>query len=259
MERDGSPKTSGRAHILAWAWSLIGSIFVIAYLPSRPAAAMLMVLSVLAAVPILRDVRRRYNLNGRVRIAVIWGAALLAGFGAEKAVPVRDDIVAAADAQVDDGADTITSDRSGDASSGQGMASLGEIEGCAVTDGDTLKCGGERIRLLGIDAPELPGHCREGRECAPGDPYAASRNLITAIQGIMSIERVGTDRYGRTLAIVYAGSQSLSCIQLQAGLAIYKPDWDNGSRIQRECPASAIEVAPDLFGAPAANYMPDPM
>ena len=31
------------------------------------------------------------------------------------------------------------------------------VEGCTVTDGDTVRCNGERIRLLGIDAPELPG------------------------------------------------------------------------------------------------------
>lgn len=29
-------------------------------------------------------------------------------------------------------------------------------------DGDTLRCGRERIRLLGTDAPELPGHCQRG-------------------------------------------------------------------------------------------------
>lgn len=33
---------------------------------------------------------------------------------------------------------------------------------CTVTDGDTLRCGSEWIRLLGIDALELPGHCRSG-------------------------------------------------------------------------------------------------
>ena len=31
---------------------------------------------------------------------------------------------------------------------------------CTVVDGDPLRCGSERVRLLGIDAPELPGHCR---------------------------------------------------------------------------------------------------
>jgi endonuclease YncB( thermonuclease family) len=44
------------------------------------------------------------------------------------------------------------------------------VSGCTVTDGDTIRCNGERIRLLGIDTPELPGHCRKGRDCVSGDP-----------------------------------------------------------------------------------------
>jgi endonuclease YncB( thermonuclease family) len=31
------------------------------------------------------------------------------------------------------------------------------ISSCHAIDGDTLRCGEERIRLVGIDAPELPG------------------------------------------------------------------------------------------------------
>lgn len=41
------------------------------------------------------------------------------------------------------------------------------VSGCTVTDGDTIRCNGERIRLLGIDTPELPGHCRQGRVAYP--------------------------------------------------------------------------------------------
>ena len=43
----------------------------------------------------------------------------------------------------------------------------------SVTDGDTLRCGALRIRLASIDAPEMPGHCRRGRTCVEGDPYAS--------------------------------------------------------------------------------------
>ena len=109
-----------------------------------------------------------------------------------------------------------------------------------VTDGDTVRCNGERIRLLGIDAPELPGHCRMGRNCAPGDGYASKQSLADAMIGTIRINRVGEDRYGRTLAILSGDHGDLSCWQLEHGQAIYKPQWDNGRRVARICPKVAF-------------------
>lgn len=112
--------------------------------------------------------------------------------------------------------------------------------GCTVTDGDTIRCSGERVRLLGIDAPELLGHCQRGRVCAPGDPYASSRSLEEALVGELSIDRVSEDRYGRTLARVAGSKGDLSCWQLKQGRAIYVLDWDDGLRVARTCPSSTM-------------------
>lgn len=72
-------------------------------------------------------------------------------------------------------------------------------------DGDTIKCGGESIRLLGIDAPEMPGHCRQGRVCVQGNPHTSKANLSALLKSKpLRIERVGKDRYDRTLALVSA-------------------------------------------------------
>lgn len=118
-------------------------------------------------------------------------------------------------------------------------AAYGEtIDGCRVTDGDTLRCGSERVRLLAIDAPELPGHCRVGRVCAPGDPHASTSSLADAMTGRLTIERVGEDHYGRTLALVASDKGDLSCWQLARGHAIYKGEWDDGLRVARACPAA---------------------
>ena len=104
-----------------------------------------------------------------------------------------------------------------------------------VVDGDTLRCGSERIRLLGIDAPEIE-RCARWRVCAPGDGQAAKRSLVSAVRvGAIRYQSVTTDRYGRIVAMVWAGQTNLSCRQLQRGQAIYKPRWDNGSRIGRAC------------------------
>ena len=121
---------------------------------------------------------------------------------------------------------------------GPNSAHPDRVHGCSVTDGDTLRCQGERIRLLGIDAPELPGHCREGRDCAPGDPYGSTANLEAAIDRDMAIERVSVDRYGRTLAMVAGLNGDLSCWQLKHRRAIYKPRWDEGLRVARKCPGA---------------------
>lgn len=127
------------------------------------------------------------------------------------------------------------------ASAATSITTYGEtISGCRVTDGDTIRCGDERIRLLAIDAPEMPGHCRRGRICAPGDPYASTESLRSALTGDLTIDRVGEDHYGRTLARVAGDKGDLSCWQLERGHAIYKADWDNGLRVARTCPSSIL-------------------
>lgn len=108
---------------------------------------------------------------------------------------------------------------------------------CTATDGDTIRCGDERIRLLGIDSPERPGNCRAGRRCVEGDYAAASAALGAALEmGPLRIIRVGTDGYGRTLGSVFAGTVNLSCSQLASGQAIYRKDWDKRRAIARVCP-----------------------
>ncbi len=123
------------------------------------------------------------------------------------------------------------------------MAMLATIAAVVLTctplaiDGDTLRCGAERIRLLGIDAPEMPGHCHKPRICVDGDPYASKASLADALRaGPYVIRRVGTDRYGRTLATVTAQGKDLSCAQLRAGSAIYVDKWDNGHLVADSCP-----------------------
>ncbi|RYG57628.1 MAG: thermonuclease family protein [Alphaproteobacteria bacterium] len=106
-----------------------------------------------------------------------------------------------------------------------------------MTDGDTIRCGNERIRLLGIDAPEMPGHCRPGRDCVEGDPYASASNLAAAMTGELTIGRAGEDHYSRTLAVVAGNQGDLSCWQLKHKQVIYKAEWDSGFRVARACPS----------------------
>lgn len=104
-----------------------------------------------------------------------------------------------------------------------------------AVDGDTLRCGRERIRLLAIDAPEMPGNCRRGRKCVSGDPFASRDSLAIALRPPFTIRRVGFDHYGRTLAAVSGAHGDLSCWQLRARRARYRADWDNRHLIGDQC------------------------
>jgi endonuclease YncB( thermonuclease family) len=104
-----------------------------------------------------------------------------------------------------------------------------------VTDGDTIRCGSERVRLLGIDAPELHG-CPGYRVCVSGDPVASKLALQQAIStGPVRYMMVKRDRYGRAVAVVEAGGLNLSCWQISQGRAEYIPKWDDGRLIDRAC------------------------
>ena len=88
-----------------------------------------------------------------------------------------------------------------------------------VVDGDTLKTpSGERIRLLGIDTPEL------ARDDRPAEPMAqeAKEWLASQVEGRDVRLRFGpepTDQYGRTLAWVYLDDRLINRELLRQGYA----------------------------------------
>jgi endonuclease YncB( thermonuclease family) len=89
-----------------------------------------------------------------------------------------------------------------------------------IIDGDTLDCAGRRIRLASIDAPEMPGHCRPGRTCVSGDPFAAKNQLHALTRGTVSCQPVDTDAYGRIVARCQGPTGDLSCTMVAGGFAI---------------------------------------
>lgn len=104
-------------------------------------------------------------------------------------------------------------------------ATLAALFICAApqaVDGDTLRCRGlGLVRLLHIDAPELPGHCRPGRACTPGDGYASTAHLTHLIQHRpVRCAPTGRDTYGRILASCLAAGTDISCAQVSSGHAI---------------------------------------
>lgn len=69
----------------------------------------------------------------------------------------------------------------------------------AVVDGDSLAAGGRRLRLHGIDAPEIGQACTRG-----GRPYDCGREASDAMariigRSVLACRVLGTDQFGREI------------------------------------------------------------
>ncbi len=106
-------------------------------------------------------------------------------------------------------------------------------------DGDTLEilsdAGSMRVRLQGIDAPELSQDY--------GD--SARQSLVNCIAGRTVVVRGDkTDRYGRIVGVVYADGQECNLQQIHLGMAWhYKAYQDEQSAKERKSYANAEQQA----------------
>jgi endonuclease YncB( thermonuclease family) len=102
-----------------------------------------------------------------------------------------------------------------------------------VSDGDTLVALADnatklRIRLLGIDAPEIPHGSKPGQPL--GDEARLHLERLVSHKTVR-IESFGPDVYKRLLAVIWVGTVNVNVEMVRAGLAeIYK-----GARCQAYC------------------------
>lgn len=100
------------------------------------------------------------------------------------------------------------------------VAASTAISGTAhVADGDTLRVGAKRVRLSGVDAPELSQRCGgDGRKVACG--AMAAEWLRRRVEGRpITCHVVETDRYGRSVAICRVGGGDVGAAIVEAGWA----------------------------------------
>jgi endonuclease YncB( thermonuclease family) len=88
-------------------------------------------------------------------------------------------------------------------------------------DGDTLVVGEERIRLLGIDAPESSQACRDSQDV----PYPCGERARMVLAEMIAMQTVtciveGRDRYRRALAVCRAGQTDLNAEMVRRGAAV---------------------------------------
>ncbi|MGQ9474147.1 MAG: thermonuclease family protein [Candidatus Caldatribacteriaceae bacterium] len=72
-----------------------------------------------------------------------------------------------------------------------------------VLDGDTIELAGkEKVRYIGVDAPEL-GHSQKEAEYYAQEAYRINRELVEGKKVTLEFDVQKRDRYGRMLAYVY--------------------------------------------------------
>ncbi len=96
-----------------------------------------------------------------------------------------------------------------------------------AVDGDTIRLGGERIRILGLDAPETHQACCRAERRLGDRATERLRELLAS--GDVRIERgPRPDKYRRTLAVVTVDGRDVAAILISEGLA--RP-YDGGRRL----------------------------
>lgn len=105
------------------------------------------------------------------------------------------------------------------------------VEGPArVVDGDTLRVAHHRIRLLGIDAPERAQTCIIEHASSTRWPCGqdATQQLQALVEGeIVNCEAKDQDRYGRIVAVCFAGGRDLNDAMVRSGYAVATPQYSD--------------------------------
>lgn len=122
-----------------------------------------------------------------------------------------------------------------------------------VVDGDSLEIGDVRVRLYGIDAPELAQHClsADGRDYACG---REARERLSALIGgrPVSCRREGRDRFRRILARCENGLEELGAAMVRQGWAVAYAgaDGDGHRALERAAQRAKLGVWSGRFQRP---------
>jgi endonuclease YncB( thermonuclease family) len=90
-----------------------------------------------------------------------------------------------------------------------------------VSDGDSFRLGDDRVRLLGLDAPELAQQCSApGRGQWPCGRIARDRMAALLAGGAVDCRPEGVDQYARLLAQCSVGGVDIARVMVSEGLAV---------------------------------------
>ncbi|QIB32876.1 thermonuclease family protein [Ancylobacter pratisalsi] len=95
-----------------------------------------------------------------------------------------------------------------------------------VADGDSLEIDGTRVRIEGIDAPELHQSCGEAGARWPCGLRARAAleavigEALAQQGGAVTCRPVDEDRYGRSVAVCEAGERDIGAVLVGQGWAV---------------------------------------
>jgi endonuclease YncB( thermonuclease family) len=128
-----------------------------------------------------------------------------------------------------------------------GPAAAGPDGRIDVVDGDTLNVGRDKVRLFGIDAPELDQSCRrpDGTVWRCGD--WARDEVRRLYQGRRAAcEAIDTDRYGRTVATCRVEGHDMGATLVANG---YARAYLRYSDLYLETEKEAVVAGRGIFGS----------
>ena len=118
----------------------------------------------------------------------------------------------------------------------------GQVGVTRVTDGDSLRSGRLKIRLFGIDAPELKQQCETG----DGSSWScglAARDAMRDLAGSasqLSCNLRDVDLYGRLVMQCFANSHDIAGALVDQGLALAYRDFST-AYVENETRAAAAK------------------
>ena len=122
------------------------------------------------------------------------------------------------------------------------FALSGQVEVTRVTDGDSLRSGRLKIRLFGIDAPELKQQCEtdDGSSWSCGLAARDAMRDLTSSAPQLSCHLLDVDRYGRLVMQCFANGHDIAGALVDRGLALAYRDFSS-AYVENETRAAAAK------------------
>lgn len=108
------------------------------------------------------------------------------------------------------------------------LASSTALAGVGVIDGDTLDVDGQRVRVFGIDAPEMRQQCYRN-----GVPFDCGREARLQLWRLVNnrpvtCTQVDRDRYGRAVAKCQTAGVDIGSLMIRCGWAVEYTRYSRG-------------------------------